>query len=209
MYSFIQFFTVLSFYWYSANMCDMQFLCQDLFSVFPIGVVMSRTHAARNITRKRPSGNLMSAANLTSVITHFVTNGLLQWAVFSAARWRYLSPNYNHPPNPDNICLIPEGTALQYTGMFMFAYYAIIFSLSGTARHWKRPIFTNSWFMGALFISAFTSFIFLWFGPSSKWYLFASMEDFPIDEPLKNCPPQYPSQGLFVPPGTMPRVTSF
>jgi len=185
MYSFIQFFCVILLYFFSANLCDLQFLYQDLFAVFPIGLVMARVSAAKTLTLKRPSANLLAFSNLFGVFLHMLCSGILQWLLFAMTPWAILSPNYSRPPNPDHVCVIHEATALHYYTSLSYVYYAVVLSVGPNARKWKRSIFTNYLYIAICAISTLCSVLGLLFGPSRLWFLFTSSTDQKIDDQLK------------------------
>lgn len=185
MYSFIQFFCVILLYYFSANLCDLQFLYQDLFGVFPIALVMARTQAAKTLTLKRPSANLLAFSNLAGVFLHMLSSGILQWLLFAMTPWAVLSPNYSRPPNPAHICVIHEATALHYFTSLSYVYYAVVLSIGPFTRKWKGSIFTNYLYIGVCTLSTLSSILCLLFGPSRLWFLYTSSTDQKIDDQLK------------------------
>ena len=72
MYSFIQFGGTMILYFAETNFGDYDFLAQDLLVVFSLILFMGNTRANKKLSKKRPSGNLLSYKNLISVFIHIL-----------------------------------------------------------------------------------------------------------------------------------------
>ena len=164
IYSFIQFFSVTLLYYDGGAYCDWQFLYQDLFAVFPLAIVMGNTPSGKHLTKKRPSGNLLSFKNMLSINLHMLTAGLGQFLIFYLTQFQ---KGYHVLPNEDHYCEMWEAPSLHYFVCMQYVLYCIICSISPP---WKRRITTNIPLTITLILSfAFTMFC-LFTSPSKSPY---------------------------------------
>lgn len=137
MYSMIQFGAVILTYFQGSVLGNWQYLYEDLWLVFPLTIFMGATRANRNLSVKRPSGNLLSIANVSNLIIHIFICVSIQVAVYETIR---KEEDYVHLDNPENG---PESyitTSLYYFSNFQYSVMAVLFSLG---RPWKAAIITN------------------------------------------------------------------
>ncbi len=160
LYSMIQFSCCILLYFEGANLGNYQFLNQDMFLVFPIVVLMGETLAAPKLTKKRPSGNLLSLTNLLSVAIHIAICVSIQVRVFLECAEQ---PGYAKLRNDNFGANAIEVTTLYYLSNLQYILCAVVFS-AGSA--WKKPARANKLFFGWLIFATMFS-LFLLFGTSS------------------------------------------
>ena len=68
LYCLIQFIAVTLLIIFNSYLSDFQFLASDLFIIFPIAILISRTGAYEKLTKHQPSGDLISVSILSSII---------------------------------------------------------------------------------------------------------------------------------------------
>jgi hypothetical protein len=120
-----------------------QYLYQDLFIVFVLAITLGGTPATRTLTRKRPSGQLLSAYNLTVcfgfMALTFAAQGVVYGAV-AAQPWYAAYPKVMEDDPEGTNAAVPVTTSLFLVASYQYLAVAIIFSLGGP---WKRPTWTN------------------------------------------------------------------
>ena len=124
LYSMIQFGCCIMLYFKSANLGNYQFLYQDMMLVFPIVVLMGETLANPELSRKRPSGNLLSMQNLTSVAVHIMLCLGTQIVAFSQLPG---IPEYRVLRNDNFGARLMEVTTLYYLSNFQYLLCATLF----------------------------------------------------------------------------------
>jgi len=165
LYSVIQFISVTYLYYTGANYCDYQYLYQDLFVVFPLVLLLGRTPAAKTLSVKRPSGNLLSYTNLISVLLHIISSVVLQFMVFYLTRKQ---SGYVKFENPDLLCVAWEATTLHYYASFQYVVYAMLFAVGFP---WKRFFVYNVGLLLWLIGCTTMTLCFFFFGPIHKFFL--------------------------------------
>lgn len=115
----------------------VQYLYQDLALVFPLTIFMGATAANRALSVKRPSGNLLSFANVLNLLIHIGLcigfQVLLYELVIASVEWVHL-------PNPDNTAKSYATTALYYFSNFQYVGMAALFAWGPP---WKASVVTN------------------------------------------------------------------
>lgn len=76
LYSLIQFISVSALYILSNNFADIQYLYIDLFTILPLAIFMTTTHAFPQLTDKKPPGALISAPVLVSMLGQVVIQAI-------------------------------------------------------------------------------------------------------------------------------------
>ena len=87
LYSVIQFVSVSILYSLRLNLTDTQYLVIDLFILLPLAVTMSWTKAARGLSKKMPTSDLLSLPVLTSILGQAILQCTFQ--VFAFIPFRY------------------------------------------------------------------------------------------------------------------------
>lgn len=154
-YSMIQFFGVEILYSRCAIYGNWHYLLQDLFSVLPLAITMSRTEAADALSLSRPPGVLFSFQPMCSLVLQSLLIFLSQVAGL------YIFTN-----SPGFIPLVNDGLemhAYSYETWFlqhfaMLQYIFICVSLSVGRPH-RKEMWTNPWF---LWTTIFLFFFELW-----------------------------------------------
>ena len=137
MYSMIQFTATILLYFSQSNFGNWQFLMQDLVVVFPLTLFMGATRASHTLGVKRPSGNLLSARNVLSVLAHIATCCAFQVYVHATVS---LQPGYVNLATSEEGPRTWETTSMYYFVLFQYITMAALFSLG---RPWKRFVLTN------------------------------------------------------------------
>jgi magnesium-transporting ATPase (P-type) len=134
LYSVIQFSCCIQLYFKGANLGDVQFLVHDMLLVFPLVVLLGDSHAADTLTRKRPSGNLLSAYNLISVFSHMFICIAVQLSLFVAVPH---FAGYQDLPNGNFAAHKMEVSALYHLCNLQYLLLAVLFALQSP---WKQPL---------------------------------------------------------------------
>ncbi len=160
MYSMIQFGAVIMVYFVGSNLGDWQYLYEDLWLVFPLVILMGGTEARRSLSVKRPSGNLLSKANIANVLIHALIGCTFQTIIFESVKHAsgYTLNNADNGQNPDNGAYTWETTSLYYFSNFQYIVLAFLFSLG---HPWKKAPWTNWMLTGWLIVTLITSFLIL------------------------------------------------
>jgi len=78
LYSLIQFISVTLLMIYASYLTDNQFLCIDLFLIFPLAILMARTTASPVLTHHQPTGALISVPIIISILLQTLVQFLAQ-----------------------------------------------------------------------------------------------------------------------------------
>jgi cation-transporting ATPase 13A3/4/5 len=116
---------------------NWQYLFQDLFLVFPLTIFMGATHARRDLSAKRPSGNLLSVSNVVNLLTHMGIVMAWQLATYHTIS---AQPDYVKLDNPENGPWSYNTTALYYFSNFCYLVVAVLFAQGAP---WKASFLTN------------------------------------------------------------------
>jgi cation-transporting ATPase 13A2 len=159
MYSMIQFGAVVLTYFQGSVLGNWQYLYEDLWLVFPLTILMGNTRAERRLSVKRPSGDLLSVANLLNLIVH----------VLLAVGWQiglYLTiihqSDWQKLDNPNNTAHSYATTVLYYFSNVEYTLVALLFAIG---HPWKKSILTNWKFVAWAFISLGTSIALIYSPP--------------------------------------------
>ncbi len=139
LYSAIQFTSVSFLYASASNLGDIQFLFIDLALILPIAIFMSWAGPFSELSRKRPTADLVSRKVLTPLLGQICVCILVQALAFIAVReqpW-YKAPKVN--PDKSNI-KNSENTALFLTSCFEYILAGIV--LNG-GRPFRQPALKN------------------------------------------------------------------
>ena len=184
LYSTIQFANALFIVFADSFLSNNEYLYQDLFIVLVLSLTMGSTPSSRRLTRKRPSGNLLSGYNLTLCAGFIVATLVAQVGVFLKVRaeaW-FDTPAYPASMNPDDDpegtnSAIPETTTVFLMAMLQYVAVATIFSIGYP---WKMATWRNVYFSGWLAIVTAVS-IFIYVKPTAEVYDFIGLQRLPID----------------------------
>jgi len=127
LYSAIQFTSVSFLYASASNLGDFQFLFIDLALILPIAVFMSWGGPFPELSRKRPTADLVSRKVLTPLLGHICVCISVQTMVFLAVReqaW-FIPPRVN--PDRSNV-ENSENTALFLTSCFEYIFAGVVFN---------------------------------------------------------------------------------
>jgi cation-transporting ATPase 13A3/4/5 len=139
-YSFIQFLAVIILYHINSNLGDWQFLFVDLGLIFPTILFMGRTEANPELTKRKPSGSLISFPFLTSLLCQFLIALGFQLLVFFDVRsqsfYRFLA--LAHTAKENIFCY--ENAAVFLMNAFQTFSIALSYNIS---KPFKKPVYTN------------------------------------------------------------------
>jgi len=157
LYSMIQFISVIILYTNKTNLGDTQYLYIDLVITTTVAVLMGKTEAYDVIVKKRPAGSLVSGHTLISIFCQILAclGGQLA-ALFYLQSHLWYTPI--DPIDPDEeIVVDPETTTLFIVSSYQYLAIATVFS---TGPPYRKPFYTNIWYLVALVIlSGFTAFL--------------------------------------------------
>ena len=147
LYSTIQFANALFAITRNSFLSNNEYLYQDLFIVFVLALTLGSTPAAKTLTRKRPSGQLLSGFNLVVTTGFILVTFLAQGVVFAAVRSQPWYGTDAYPtamaPGTDSEgtnAAVPETSSLFLVAMYQYVGVAAIFSVG---HPWKSPTWTN------------------------------------------------------------------
>ncbi|XP_006819618.1 polyamine-transporting ATPase 13A3-like [Saccoglossus kowalevskii] len=147
LYSMVQFISVLILYYIQSNLGDMQFLYVDLVITTTVAVFMGRTEAYPLLVAKRPSGSLVSAPILFSLIVQVLIQVFIQaGAYFCLLAQPWFVP-LEPQPNADENILCFENTVIFLISSYQYIILAAAFS---KGRPYRLPLYTNILFMASL-----------------------------------------------------------
>ncbi|KIW47204.1 hypothetical protein, variant [Exophiala oligosperma] len=128
LYSAIQFTSVSFLYASASNLGDFQFLFIDLALILPIAIFMGWTGAYPNLSKKRPTANLVSRKVLTPLLGQIVLSILVQLVAFETVQQQpwYIPPRLNkQKSNVDN----SQNTALFLVSCFQYTFSGVVLSV--------------------------------------------------------------------------------
>lgn len=148
-----------------------EFMYQDLFIVFILALTLGATPSARRLTRKRPSGRLLSPYNVVLCASFIIITFILQAIVVVRAQrsdWYSATDAAGNPvyPKRQPVDTDSEGTNSaipETTSVFLLAnaQYAAVATIFSNGWPWKRPVWYNWPFCGWLVLSSFISALLL------------------------------------------------
>lgn len=154
LYSTIQFANAVFAVLVNSFLSNNEYLYQDLFMVFVLALTLGSTPANPRLTRKRPSGRLLSPFNLVLCAGFILLTFTAQGIVYAAVQGQ---PWYNSAAYPTTMPVddtglnpaVPVTSSVFLVAMFQYVAVAIIFSVG---HPWKQPTWTNLPFCGWLAI---------------------------------------------------------
>jgi cation-transporting ATPase 13A2 len=178
LYSAIQFCSVSFLYASASNLGDFQFLFIDLLLILPIAIFMGWSGAYHQLSRKRPTANLVSRKVLTPLLGQMVFCILIQ-----AVAWTYVQKQeWYMPPIIDkdhSNSLNSQNTALFLVSCFQYILSAVVLSVG---KPYREPMSRNTPFITTIFVTlAITAYML--FDPSQT--VMSWMELTFLDVPFK------------------------
>nr|XP_058160286.1 polyamine-transporting ATPase 13A2 isoform X1 [Dasypus novemcinctus] len=147
LYSLTQFISVLILYTINTNLGDVQFLAIDLAITTTVAVLMSRTGPAPGLGRARPSGALLSATVLSSLLLQVaLVAGVQLGGYFLAVAQPWFVPLNRTVPAPDNLPNYENTVIFSLSGF----QYLILAAAVSKGAPFRRPLYTNVPFLVAL-----------------------------------------------------------
>ncbi|XP_044919774.1 polyamine-transporting ATPase 13A2 isoform X3 [Mustela putorius furo] len=151
LYSLTQFISVLILYTINTNLGDVQFLAIDLVITTTVAVLMSRTGPALALGRARPPGALLSIPVLSSLLLQVaLVAGVQLGGYFLTVAQPWFVPLNQTVPAPDNL---PNYENTVVFSLSSFQYLILAAAVSKGAP-FRRPLYTNVPFLGALALLA-------------------------------------------------------
>lgn len=149
LYSAIQFCSVSFLYASASNLGDFQFLFIDLLLILPIAIFMGWSGAYPQLSRKRPTANLVSRKVLTPLLGQMLFCIATQFIAFSAVQRQ---PWYKHPViDPDHSnSLNSQNTALFLVSCFQYILSAVVLSVG---KPYREPMSRNLPFITTIFLT--------------------------------------------------------
>jgi magnesium-transporting ATPase (P-type) len=170
LYSVIQFSNALLVVFCNSFLSNAMYLWQDLFIVALLALSLGSTPASHKLTKKRPTGRLLSAYNLTLAFFFMLATVAAQAIVFFQVRKQ---PWYNTTAYPNAMvpsedkegvnAEIPETSSVFLMASFQYVAVAYIFS---DARPWKQAVHMNLGFSTWLLVVFAVSLLLL----ALPWY---------------------------------------
>jgi cation-transporting ATPase 13A3/4/5 len=112
LYSIIQFSSVTILLMLDSYLSDNQFLMSDLFLIFPLALLIARTKTGEILTQDKPTGELLSAKILSSLIWQMVTQIIFQLlSVFVMLNQSWFIP-YGGSDDPNEVPPCVENTVI-------------------------------------------------------------------------------------------------
>jgi cation-transporting ATPase 13A3/4/5 len=140
IYSMVQTLTIMILYsiGYESRLRDAQFLWIDLFLIFPLSFLMSRTRPRDKLSKKKPPASLLARSILVSIALQLVVHSIFQVAVYAWTSWNYLPANH-----PDYDAETNQDTRISVLFVFSnFQYIASVLAFS-IGKPFRRPMWTN------------------------------------------------------------------
>ncbi|EAR98777.2 E1-E2 ATPase family protein (macronuclear) [Tetrahymena thermophila SB210] len=194
LYSMIQFFTTIILYTVNTLPGDMQFLYWDLFTVFPLALLMGHTEASQKLSKQVPGSNLISFPVLCSVIGMTILNAgfqVIMFLILRAQSW-YISVYDTHIylndlDDPSNRKNCYESTVLFLFVNFQYISTCIAFSIG---KPFKKEFYTNLFFSVSLGLIVSLSLYVLLLHDSFTTDFFSIFEEVKLDdqEPISEMP---------------------
>ncbi|XP_064384739.1 polyamine-transporting ATPase 13A3-like isoform X2 [Halichondria panicea] len=164
LYSFAEFISAAILYAYESNLGDQQYLYIDLILALCVSFTMGFTASYPQLVKKRPLGTLAGIHVLLSIVIQTI---LL--IVFQVGALCYLSTRSWYvplipDPESDNINSQENSVIFQFAN---FQYLGLSVALS-TGAPFRRPLFTNYWFVLTLAVLFFFN-LYIMLAPAS-WF---------------------------------------
>lgn len=175
-YSMIQFTGIELLYSSGATFGNWHFLFQDLFSVLPLALVMSNTHAASTLSVARPPGQIISIFPMVSMAAQILLQAFAQIAVIIWLKSRsFYTPVVENHTRLDPLSF--ETTSVLDLSMFMLVFNCLALSI-GTP--FRKEFWTNRLLTGiSLLILGFA--LFMTFGQVEGFDSYIQLEPLPRD----------------------------
>ena len=149
LYSLIQFISVTMLMILGSYLSDYQFLTSDLFIIFPIAFLISRTEATEKLTHHRPTGALISVPIVTSILSQTALMFLFQLIGWYALTFNNWYENYC-ANDEEKVFACYDNTVVFLISNMQYLISAIAFSISYP---FKKSIFTNYLLILCLFLA--------------------------------------------------------
>ncbi|XP_013781751.2 probable cation-transporting ATPase 13A3 isoform X3 [Limulus polyphemus] len=180
LYSLIQFFSVLILYNRFSNLSDFMFLYIDLGIITTLAIVMSYTAAYEKLVAKRPQGSMVSLSNIISLVLQILLVGGIQLAALMLLEYQHWYKRVSFGPQEETL-MCWESTTIFLISSFQYLIVAVVFSKGPP---YRKSLFSNFYFMGALFLlTGFT--LLLLFSPFKKLNAFFKLVLWNPHEKLK------------------------
>ncbi|KAH8887480.1 hypothetical protein GQ53DRAFT_844334 [Thozetella sp. PMI_491] len=149
LYSAIQFTTVSFLYPSASNLGDFQYLFIDLTLILPIAIFMSWAEPFPELSRKRPTANLVSRKVLTPLLAHMCICIIVQALAFIAVRGQpwFIPPVLD--PDKANVAN-SENTALFLTSCFEYIFAGVVLN---AGRPFRQPASKNWPFVATIVLA--------------------------------------------------------
>ncbi|ESO01370.1 hypothetical protein HELRODRAFT_112766 [Helobdella robusta] len=157
LYSIIQYSSFIILLAWMKKLEDGMFLFIDLFLVTSLTFTMGRTHPSDHLTKRRPPSRLASPGNIIGLLSH-----VLIQVGFQLAGIMFLKNQSWYKSDMDKTCIF-------YITLFQYTNIALTFSLG---YEFKKPFWTNAWFMVVLVASVVSSVVFVFDPLKISYYLF-------------------------------------
>lgn len=172
MYSMVQFTAVILTYFRGSVLGNWQYLIQDLVIVFPLTMFIGSSKANRKLSLKRPSGNLLSLANISNVLIHMLICLCFQLIIYAQVNKQSDYYPYESQPGFATSATTQRtyyATSLYYFANFQFILMAVLFSLG---RPWKQRIYKNKEFSLYTLLMCLMATLIL-FGNDTSFFIFS------------------------------------
>lgn len=148
LYSLIEFSSVAILYAIESNFGSQEYLYVDFVLILAIAFVMGLTGPYPHLVKRRPIGTLAGIHVIVSVITQAVLMLAMQLGIFFYVQTQHWFKPLKSKVESENI-VCWENTALFTLSIYQYIALAIAFS---TAAPYRKPLYTNYWFMLTLAI---------------------------------------------------------
>ncbi|XP_049781747.1 polyamine-transporting ATPase 13A3-like [Schistocerca cancellata] len=175
LYSLIQFFSTLILYNRSSILGDMQFLYIDLVITTSLTLVMGLTGPSKKLVPQRPTGSLVSLANIVPLTIHVMLVALMQIAsLLFLTQQNWFVPI--DPATPGEHILSWENTTVFCTSCFQYLVLAALFS---KGRPHRTPFYTNCLLTTLLItLGSFTAWLLVYpLKPVAEFFEVESLSD--------------------------------
>lgn len=179
LYSMIQFASVLILYSNKTNLGDSQFLYIDLAITTTVAVLMGRTGPWNKLVKQRPPGSLMAGPTMASILLQILLcfGGQIGATLYLHQRAWYTPVE---PKTPDEEILINwDTTTVFIVSSYQYLSLATVFS---TGPPYRKPFYTNFFFLGSLILLSGTTAILLFNPFPSFGKFFGLLLPFPEEE---------------------------
>jgi len=164
LYSMAEFISAAILYGYESNLGDFQYLYIDLILILAFAFVMGFTGPYPRLVKRRPPGTLAGVHVLLSVILQTILLIAFQLGTLYFLEGQPWYVPLHPDPDGDNI-VCSENTVVFLVSIFQYIGLAVALS---TAAPYRKPLFTNYWFMLCLAI-LFPVNLYLALAPANWW----------------------------------------